>query len=411
MVELADLPLPEHPRLAQNIAHFARALRKAGLPIGPGRVMDAVRAVEAAGFTSRGDFYWTLQACFVSRPEHRVVFGQVFRLFWRDPRYLEHMMALLLPMVRGTQPERAPDAAERRASEALTDAQAPEVQDTDDGSELVLDAARTSSASERLRHMDFEQMSPDEMAAARRLLAQMRLPVPPLLSRRQGPSHRGTIDARATLRAMARTGGEVAALRHRAPRPRPQTLVVLCDISGSMSAYARAVLHLVHGTANSQGDWARVHAFTFGTRLTNITRHMAARDVDVALAAAGAQAQDWDGGTRIGESLDRFNRDWSRRVLGQGAVVVLVTDGLERGDPAFLARAAERLHLSCRHLIWLNPLLRFDEFAPRAAGIRALLRHVDAVRAGHDIAALEGVVRALTRPEDGGDWRRLMAMG
>ncbi len=153
-----------------------------------------------------------------------------------------------------------------------------------------------------------------------------------------------------------------------------------------------------------------MHAFTFGTRLTNITRHMGARDVDAALAAAGAEAQDWEGGTRIGACLHAFNRDWSRRVMGQGAVVLLITDGLDRGDPEALGREMERLHLSARRLIWLNPLLRWDGFAPKARGIAAMLPHVDCFRAGHNIAALEGLAQAIREARDGGEKARLMEM-
>ena len=185
---------------------------------------------------------------------------------------------------------------------------------------------------------------------------------------------------------------------------------MLCDISGSMSAYSRVVLHFVHAVANQKGaGWARVHAFTFGTRLTNITRHMAARDVDAALAGAGAEAQDWEGGTRIGACLHVFNRDWSRRVMGQGAVVLLITDGLDRDDPAPLAREMERLRLSARRLIWINPLLRWDGFAPKARGIAAMLPHVDCFRAGHTIAALEDLAAAIGNASDAGEKARLMA--
>jgi uncharacterized protein with von Willebrand factor type A (vWA) domain len=163
--------------------------------------------------------------------------------------------------------------------------------------------------------------------------------------------------------------------------------------------------------ANEKGaGCAQVHAFTFGTRLTNISRHLARRDVDAALQAAGAEAQDWEGGTRIGLCLETFNRDWSRRVLGQGAVVLLITDGLDRDEPERLAAAMERLHLSARRVIWVNPLLRWDGFAPKAAGIRAMLPHVDTFRAGHNIAALEGLAEALSRPSDVGEKARMMRM-
>ncbi|PQO22250.1 VWA domain-containing protein [Rhodobacteraceae bacterium WD3A24] len=410
------LDLPEQPRLAGNITHFARALRAAGLPIGPGRVVDAIRAVEAAGFSRRRDFYWTLHACFVSRPEHSAVFAQIFRLYWRDPRYLEHMLAAMLPAVRGVQEERAAKAAEKRAAEALLDgverdAPAAGPGEDEDNIEVEADAAHTASDRERLRQLDFEQMSTAEMAAARRMLARLALPVRPLKSRRLIADARGARpDMARTLRAAMRRGGEMARIERRARRDRWPDLVVLCDISGSMSAYSRVVLHFLHAVANSAGTgWGRVHAFTFGTRLTNITRHMRARDVDAALAAAGAEAQDWEGGTRIGRSLRAFNRDWSRRVLGPGAVVVLITDGLERDDPALLATEAERLHLSARRVIWINPLLRWAGFAPRAAGIRALLPHVDCFRAGHNIASLEALADVLANARDAGEKPRLMA--
>ena len=416
MPEYAPLDLPENPKLTHNITHFARALRKAGLPVGPGRVMEAIRAVEAAGFTSKADFFFTLRACFVNRPEQRAVFAQVFRLYWRDPRYMEHMMSLMLPAIRGVQEDRTAKASEKRVAEALLDGIQPEIPQVrdDEGEETLIeiDASLTMSREEKLKTLDFEQMSTAEMAQAKRMLAKLSLPVKPFASRRGTASHTGhRIDARKTLRAAMRRGGEMRRIHLQKPRPRWPNLVVLCDISGSMSQYSRIVLHFLHAVANEKGaGWSRVHAFTFGTRLTNITRHLATRDVDAALAAAGQEAQDWEGGTRIGACLHAFNRDWSRRVMGQGAVVLFITDGLDRGEAGDLGREMERLHLSSRRLIWLNPLLRWDGFAPKATGIRAMLPHVDAFRAGHSIATLEDLAAAISKPDDLGEKARLMAM-
>lgn len=413
MPTYADLPLPENGKLAENLAHFARALRKAGLPVGPGRTLDAIRAVNAAGFARKDDFFHTLQAVFVSRPEERATFAQVFRLFWRDPVYMEHMMSLMLPQIRGVAEDRAAQAAEKRAAEALLDGQLPPMPETGEAPEQIeIDASATMSAEERLKTLDFEQMSADEIAQAKRMLARLSLPVRPLVTRRAQPSPTGhRVDARRTLREALRHGGEITTLALKAPVTRWPNLVVLCDISGSMSDYSRMVLHFVHAVANRKGQgWAKVHAFTFGTRLTNITRHLRARDVDAALKAAGAEAQDWSGGTRIGQSLHAFNRDWSRRVLGQGAVVLLITDGLDRDDAGVLAKEIERLHLSCRRLIWLNPLLRWTGFAPRAQGIRAMLPHVDSFRAGHSIASLQALGEAISDPGDGGEKARLLAL-
>ncbi|MEX0319124.1 MAG: VWA domain-containing protein [Ruegeria sp.] len=414
MPEHLPLDIPDDPKLAHNITHFARALRKAGLSIGTGRVIDAIRAVEAAGFTERRDFYWTLHACFVNRPEHRAVFAQIFRLYWRDPRYLEHMMSMMLPAIRGAQEERNAQAAEKRAAEALLDGvqrDLPEIEEQQGGTEIEVDASLTMSSEERLRTLDFEQMSTDEIAQAKRMLARLKLPVQPIPSRRAQASHLGhRIDRARTLRAAMRQGGELRDIARSVPRPRWPNLVVLCDISGSMSQYSRIILHFLHAVSNARGaGWARVHAFTFGTRLTNITRHLATRDVDAALAAAGAEAQDWEGGTRIGQCLHDFNRDWSRRVMGQGAVVLLITDGLDRDDPDQLAREMDRLHLSARRLIWLNPLLRWEGFAPKARGISAMLPHVDSFRAGHSIASLEELAGVISRPDDVGEKARLLA--
>ena len=416
-MEYPALDIPEDGKLAQNIAHFARALRKAGLPIGPGRVIDAIRAVEAAGFSERADFYWTLHACLVSRPEERAVFAQVFRLYWRDPRFLEHMMSLMLPAVRGAQEDRAADAAERRAAEALLDGvnrDPPPVEtDAQEGEDQIeIDATATMSAEERLKTLDFELMTTAEVAEAKRMIARLSLPVKPIVTRRMVADGTGArVDLRRTMRAAIRQGGDIRALAMKAPATRWPNLVVLCDISGSMSQYSRMVLHFVHAVANRRGQgWARVHAFTFGTRLTNITRHLRQRDVDQALKRAGAEAQDWSGGTRIGACLKTFNRDWSRRVLGQGAVVLLITDGLDRDDTGELAAQMERLHLSCRRLIWLNPLLRWDGFAPRAGGIRAMLPHVDAFRASHSVSSLQALGQAISDPRDGGEKARLLRM-
>lgn len=417
MAEHSLLDIPEDGKLAANIAHFARALRRAGLKVGPGRVIGAIRAVAAAGFTERADFYWVLHASFVSRPEERAVFAQVFRLYWRDPRYLEHMMSLMLPAVRGVQEERRAEAAEKRAAEALLDGAAPDLPGPDGAAgeeevEIVADATATASAEERLRTLDFEQMSVAEIAQAKRMLARLSLPVRPLVSRRTAADARGRLaDWRATMRRAMRRGGEVDAPAFRRRRTRWPNLVVLCDISGSMSQYSRMVLHFVHAVANHRGaGWARVHAFTFGTRLTNITRHMFQRDVDAALAAAGAEAQDWQGGTRIGACLHAFNRDWSRRVTGQGAVVLLISDGLDRDPGEGLGREMERLHLSARRLVWINPLLRWDGFVPKARGIAAMLPHVDSFRAGHSIASLEDLATALARPDDSGEKARLVRL-
>ena len=409
MVEQIPLSLPENPQLVNNITYFVRALRKAGIPIGPGKVVDAIRAVEAVGFSSKDDFFWTLHACFVRRPEHRIVFSQVFRLFWRDPKYLEQMMAVMLPSLRGVQKERIATSGEKRAAEALLDGVQNDTIEShdmnDEVSEIEIDSSLTMSSEERLRSLDFEQMSAEEVQKAKRVIAKLQLPVEPLRTRRNIAASKGReLDWRRTFKTAIRSGGEIQSFMWRQPQLRWPNLVVLCDISGSMSHYSRMILHFVHAVSNTHGQgWAKVHAFTFGTRLTNITRYMMHRDVDEALARAGAEAQDWKGGTRIGFSLRTFNHDWSRRVLGQGAIVLLMSDGLERDDLGILEKEMERLRLSSRRVIWLNPLLRWKEFAPKAQGIRAMLQHVDCMKAGHSINSFEELAITLSRIDDVGE--------
>lgn len=384
----------EGDRLVHNLMHFARVLRGAGLPAGPGKVLQAVEAVETVGLADRRDFYWTLHAVFVNRRDQRDVFDQAFHVFWRNPDLLKRMMAMMLPTVRE---EWKPDRKDlnRRVAEALADAGKPRPDTAEEETRVELDAALTLSDAERLQAKDFEAMSTQELAEAKRMLARLALPIAEARTRRFRPDARGDrVDPRATLRRMMRSG-DMADLARRRTRTRPPPLVLLCDISGSMGRYSRMLLHFMHAVAN---DRDRVHAFVFGTRLTDITRQLRHRDVDVALDAVSAAVQDWSGGTRIGTALHAFNRVWARRVLGQGAVVLLITDGLDRDAGEGLAAEAERLHKSCRRLVWLNPLLRWDGFAPKSSGIRALLPHVDEFRPVHNLNSLADLARALDRP-------------
>lgn len=386
-------------RLVENIVHFTRALRKAGVKVGTAQVEDAMRAVEAAGFSRKADFYHILQATLINRAADLQVFQQIFAMFWRDPEFLEHLIHMLSPTLRKDEEEQQKKGAERRAAEALADRpDAP--QPAKERQEVEIDAQFSWSANETLRSMDFEQMSTREIAEATRAIRALELPLPPVRSRRRQISAHGLHpDIRTTLRRSLRDSGEIRQMARRAPLTRPPDLVALCDISGSMSVYSRVLLHFLHSlAARKDGNWRHVHAFTFGTRLSNITRALQGKDPDVALDAVSREAQDWQGGTRIGEALERFNKDWSRRLLGQGAVVLLISDGLERGDQSELAAQAERLSLSCRKLLWLNPLLRFDGFEPKAGGIRALLPHVDSFHACHSLDSLAEIGRALSVP-------------
>ncbi len=381
-----------HGTLVDNIMHFARVLRAAGLPIGPGRILEAVRAVETVGLARREDFYWALHAVFVNRHDQHEVFDQAFRVFWRDPQVMQRMMSLLLPQVKA-ELEQQGEPLMRRIAEALQPDQRSQTRPPVETEERI-DAVMTFSDREILRKKDFEQMSAAELAAAKRALAQLRLPIGEVVTRRFRPDAAGSrADLRATLRAMVRSGGDVITLKFRKPRLRPPPLVVLCDISGSMERYSRMFLHFLHAIAN---DRDRVHTFLFGTRLTNVTRQLRDKDVDRALAKVAASVKDWSGGTRIGRCLAEFNLRWARRVLGQNAVVLFISDGLDRDAGAGLSREMERLAKSCRRLIWLNPLLRYAGFEPKSLGMRAILPHVDDFKPAHNLESLEDVARVLT---------------
>jgi uncharacterized protein len=377
-------------RLAENIVYFARALRAAGIPVGPGAVMDALNAVQVAGVGTREDFYWTLHAVFVNRHEHSLLFDQAFRIFFRRRGYLDKLLAALLPQAPPRQQEDAKPGA-RRIEEALYTG-LPE--NERDKPEQEADATLTVSDRELLQRKDFAQMTAAEIAAAKAAIKRLVLSLDEIKTRRLAPHRHGHIvDIRRTLRASLKAGGAVIDLKSLGPRRKAPPIVALLDISGSMSQYTRLFLHFLHAVTDAR---KRVHTFLFGTRLTNVTRALKRKDPDEALAAVSASVADWSGGTRIATSLRAFNKEWARRVLTQGAVVLLITDGLERDGGERLEFEIDRLHRSCRRLIWLNPLLRFAGFEAKAKGIRSMLPHVDELRPIHNLESMQALVRALS---------------
>jgi uncharacterized protein with von Willebrand factor type A (vWA) domain len=379
-------------KLAENVMHFARVLRGAGLPVGPDRVIDALRALEITGVERRDDLYWTLASIFLDRREHFELFDQAFHVFWSSSRLLERVLAMSLPRMH--QPAEEPPgkllSSRLLQSLALT---TPPLTQPEQPPEQQRDATATVSDRELLRKVDFDSMTGAELAAAKKLIAELRLPIPEVRVRRLRPDPRGhRVDLRDTLRASMRGNADLIPLQRRSPRREHPPLAILCDISGSMSRYSRMFLHFVHAITN---DRDRVHTFLFGTRLTNVTRHLRHRDVDLALNAVVQAVEDWSGGTRIGANLSEFNLRWSRRVLGQNAVCLLISDGLDREAGRDLPEAMERLHKSCRRLIWLNPLLRSEQFRPLATGVRLMLPHVDAFLPVHNVESLTDLAKAL----------------
>jgi uncharacterized protein with von Willebrand factor type A (vWA) domain len=379
---------PPTGNIADNVVGFARALRAAGAPVGSGAVIDAMNALQVIDIGNRGDVFTTLEASFVKRREHALIFAQAFDLFFRAAQEWQHLLdSMPLP----DHARKPPPPASRRVQEAFSQGSTMEQPQAEE-QEVRLSV----SDKEILQKKDFAQMSAAEITQATRAIEKMRLPQAELETRRYRPDARGLkLDMRRTLRASLRTGGEIIDIRRLGRIEKPAPIVALLDISGSMSEYTRLFLHFLHAIMDAR---KRVSVFLFGTRLTNVTRALRQRDPDEALASCSRTVEDWAGGTRIATSLHTFNKMWARRVLGQGAIVLLISDGLEREADSRLAFEIDRLHRSCRRLIWLNPLLRFDGFEPKAHGIKLMLPHVDEFRPVHNLVSIEGLITALSSP-------------
>lgn len=380
--------------LAANLLGFGRLLRRAGLPVGPAESFAALAALGEIEIGDRRQVYAALRATMVRRREHFEVFDQAFQLYWRDPEAARYAAAMEALDGLREPPEKTPPASRRLAEAMAPPRQPPPPRPPEERPPVEM--ALTVSDRERLQKMDFEAMSAEEITLAKQAIKRLVLPLDARPTRRFRPDPLGpVVDLRATARASLRQGGEILTLARRRRVSRPPPLVALCDISGSMGRYAQILLHFLHAVSN---DRERVHSFLFGTRLTNVSRQLKARDPEVAFEMISHIVPDWSGGTRIGESLELFNRLWARRVLGQGAVVLLITDGLDREGARGLAEATDRLRRSCRRLIWLNPLLRYDGFQPKSQGIRAMLPHVDDFRPVHNLASLRDLVATLSGP-------------
>lgn len=383
---------PLSGRLAENIMHFARVLREAGIPVGPGAVLDALDAAMSGSLRTREDFYWTLHAVFVKRRDQREVFDQAFHVFWKKPKMLEQLMQLFFHSISRGAPEEAKKAGFRRLAEAMFDKheQQSQRQKKDD---IEVDATYTASADEVLRRKDFEQMTVAEQAQAKQAIARLRMHRTEVMTRRwQRAAGGSAIDMRRTLKGSMRAGGHFIDLARREKQWHEPPLVVLCDISGSCSNYSRMFLHFLHALTN---DRDRVHVFLFGTRLTNVTRELRRRDIDEAMNKVSSAVKDWSGGTRIGTTLKDFNYHWARRVLTQGAQVMIMTDGLDREDVGTLHHEMERLRRQTKRIVWLNPLLRFDGFQALAGGVRAMMPYVDEFRPVHSLDSLRDLAAAL----------------
>lgn len=384
---------PPTGHLPDNIMHFARVLRDTGLPVGPGAVLDALDAVRGGGMATKTDFYWIMHSVFVKRHEHTTLFDHAFEVFWRKPQMVEQLMQLLFQQVRVETAPPKKKAGQKRLAEAMFNQDNAQSERERPSDEVELEGEFTSSAREVMRNKDFEQMSADEERIARAAIARMHMSRLEVKMRRFKSSTQGVVDMRATMRRSLRAGGNMTSLAHKTRQTREPPLVVLLDISGSMASYSRIFLHFLHALTN---DRSRVQVFVFGTRLSNITRELKRRDVDEAMELVGSNVDDWSGGTRIGHTLREFNRKWARRVLAQGAHVLMMTDGLDRDDVDMLEAEMARLARSAKRIVWLNPLLRYGGFEARASGIRAIMPHVDEFRPCHSLNTLADLAEILS---------------
>ena len=369
----------ETPDILPRLAAFARLLHDAGLDAGPGRLTTAAQALSQVPLDNQAAFRDSLRACFVSRKDERPIFEAAFDIFWTPP----DARAVAGQIPGRSRPLPLPPERARAWLEALglNQSQIPRPAEEDG----VPPSSSGYSEKEMLRQKDFEEMTWLETEQVKRLLQQAPWRIAERRTRRLRPAHGGQVDLRRTARQSIRSSGELIRLLHRQPRRRRRPVILLCDVSGSMERYTRLLLVFAHAIARRE----EVETFVFSTRLTRITRLLRRRDIDQALHNVGRQVHDFSGGTRIGQALAEFNRRWARRVLGHGAVVIVVSDGWDRGDPSLLAAELERLRRMSHRLIWLNPLLGSDGYEPVTRGMAAALPHTDDFLAAHNLEALD----------------------
>jgi len=372
-----------------NLLLFGRLLRRLGLDINPGRMMDLVSALDHIEIGNKADFFYAARTLLVHEREDLPLFDEAFERFWRKPS--ESWDVEWQGLTRRRKPK-GPIVTHPPLKEAAPQADDPASTSSQEMS--VIEVTRTYSDRELLRHKNFADMSVEESEAIKQMMSHLLWKVSERRTRRKRPGKGHLIDMRRTLRHSLRSEGEVFRWAYREQKLKPRPLVVIADISGSMERYTRLLLHFIYGMKAALSQ--PLEAFVFSTRLTRITRPLQIRDLDLALKNVGQLVNDWAGGTRIGESLKAFNFEWGRRVLGRGAVVLIISDGWDRGDVELLKREMARLKRNCHRLIWLNPLLGSADYEPLTRGIQAALPHIDNFLPVHNLASLEDLANRLT---------------
>lgn len=372
-------------QLLHNLILFGRLLRALGMDVNPGRMVDLVRALDHVQIGQKADFYYTLRSLLVHDREDLPLFDQAFDLFWRKPAGAG--VRLDLWPGRSAPAEKQPLVTAPLLEQMDPEAGGDKAAEDEEEAQQLLEVTRTYSQQELLRRKDFAQMTPEEMTAVKWMMSRVIWDLGLRRTRRMRPGTGRQVDMRRIMRQNLRYGGELIEWPRREPKFKPRPLIIIADISGSMEQYTRLLLYFAYGLAESLTQ--TVESFVFSTRLTRITRQLHGRDIDRALTEVAAQVHDWSGGTRIGAALKSFNYDWGRRVLGRGAVVLLISDGWDRGDPELLRAEIGRLQRSCYRLIWLNPLLGSARYEPLTRGMQAALPHIDDFLPVHNLASLE----------------------
>jgi uncharacterized protein len=400
-------------QMVPRAVSFGRRLRRAGVNVTSGQVMDFVQSIEHIDIGDRSTFREAGRACFVTNKDELPVFDRVFESFWRSkPEYADQDPARQNGDVQpGMDGDESLDAAEGDEGDEVADEEG--TQRTRTRTELVesedlegqgededgdADDVLSFSASEVLREKDFADLSDDEMEQTRRLMEQLNWQIGRRRSRRRVSARKGRyVDARRTMRRSLQTGGVPLQISRRKTKTKPRQLVVICDVSGSMDRYSRVLLQFVYAIEHGM---ANVESFVFGTRLTRITRLLRNRSIDSAMERVAEQVHDWSGGTRIGQSIQVFNTTWARRVLRNGAVVLIISDGWDRGDPDLLGQEMARLQRSSYRLIWLNPLLGSPRYEPLTRGMQAAIPFIDDFMPVHNLASLEALAEHLGTIDD-----------
>ncbi len=394
--------------LLRNLVLFGRVLRGLGLDVNPGRMIDLVTALEFISIGNRSDFYHAARGLLIHRREDIALFDEAFEVFWRSRG--KKLTSLDLRALGERRRFRRPRFVPPSLTEESNTSTSPSTAESDEPP--LIQATLTYSEREVLRQKDFSDLTAEELKAVQWLMAEIVWRVRERRSRRRRPGHGRLIDLRRTVRLNLRYGGELLDWAEREPKFKPRPLVIIADVSGSMERYTRLLLLFTYGLAKALEQ--RVEAFVFSTRLTRITRQLKERNLDRALCEVSRAVPDWSGGTRIGEALRAFNFEWGRRVLGSGALTLVISDGWDRGDIGVLGEEIARLQRSSRRLIWLNPLLGSPEYQPLTRGIQAALPFIDDFLPVHNLSSLEDLAEHLAnltehRPERRQVWQERAA--